>query len=273
MPIEIKSSAKLVHTHFKVGIYGLPHTGKTCLVPTCPKPLILLTEETGTNSLSEKNITSIFGKPQSHAELVKWAMSADGYGMKKPEAEAYAAAAAITYDVPRIEIFEYAKVKETIAWLKTPAADAYDTIVVDSASELSSMLLKHFSKVKTASGNVNMQRAYGDAAKEVIEVFDEMLHLPKHVLFLFQATVRKNPDTQAELLAPFFEGQKLHSKIPHMLGELWQAKVGMDNDGKPRRFLQTVPDDTGGSEKHRLSILDKEEDPHMGLIFAKLRTA
>jgi len=270
MAIEIKSSKTSAKTWRKFIIYGRPGKGKTMITPTCPKPILLLTEPGGADSLTERNIKSVFGEPQTPAQIKARLLKE---GCPEKEADALSKALVISYDIPRLEIFDLAALKEAIAWLKSPAAAEYQTVVMDSLSAASKLLLAHH-ETKTKHG----MKAYGAQAKDIEATLRDFLSIPKHVVCLMQAaeltdTVGAGEDAiQIKYLVPSVEGRTMKMAIPHMFGEVYQADTKTNDAGQLEYFLQTRPTDPRGYEKTRMSILQDQEVPHIGQIIHTMNT-
>jgi len=270
MAIEIKSSRKPTGIYFKCAIFGRPGKGKTMITPTCPKPVLLLTEQGGADSLTERNIISVFGPPETAAQIKAKLIKE---GCPKEEAEGLAQASVITYDIPRVEAFTPAALTEALDWLESPAADAYETVVMDSLTEASKLALSSH-EAKTKHG----MKAYGAQAKDITKIMRRFLAIKKHVVCLMQAgelrETRGSGDDAIQIIytVPALEGRQLKLDFPHMFGEVYQAQTRLNDAGKLEYYLQTRADDPKSYEKSRRGVLQDQEVPHIGQIIHTIRT-
>ena len=95
----------------KIAVHSAAGMGKTMLAATCPKPVIILTERTGADSLSEANIRDVYGDKKG-----------------------------ITYDIPIVEAYNVPDMEAAIEMCRTDKR--FETIIFDSVSEMSKLKLK-----------------------------------------------------------------------------------------------------------------------------------
>lgn len=253
MPLEIVSSARVTSPYVRCLIFGLPDQGKSMCGVTAPNPVWLNTEPTCSGSLSVDIIEGAFGKGTP----------------------------GITYDMPRIDVQDFAHLKEALALIKE---NGFETAVIDSGTRLSSLLLEHF---KTKGGKPGKdgkptplkdpRQAYGRAAEQTMEFFVDMFKLPMHIVITAHAAERMaNKGTTDEpawvpYLVPSFEGKVLGREIPHMIREIYRAKrTGLDDKGKPRFVLQTRKETEDGYERTLCTRLEDEESPNLTNLFNKI---
>lgn len=248
------------------------------LTPTAPKPILLLTEPTGADSLTTRNIETVFGRP-SKEDITAWLKAEKKLKGKELEAAINDPATetemtGIVYDVPRLDVFTPATFKESLDFLKGPEGRKFDTAIVDSASQLSKMRLDHH-----LPSQKDPRRAYKKAATEVLSDFDALLNLPMNVVFLVHAWEKqvnmgsKDEPTWVSFWHPSFEGNELKREITHKIGEIYQADTEIGDDGKPKYFLRTAAETVYGAERSRCAILQAKEEPNLTDIFGKLRSA
>lgn len=237
--MKIVSSNKLAEEGgVKIVVHGAAGMGKTMLAASCPKPLLILTEKTGADSLTEENIRKVYGNQKG-----------------------------ITYDIPVVEAYSTADIEKAINFARE--SDEYQTIVIDSVSELSKLRLK-----EERPNHKNQLQAYGMMAEDVDNLLRSMRDDDKNWLFLFQSGVFEVYSDDGEAshtqFVPGFEGQKLKVDFPYLLGDVYCMVAEFDDEGIEKRMLRTRQGDTVFYSKNRRGKLKELEPPHIGRIFWKL---
>jgi len=172
--MDIRSLRPASHFASKLGaktlVYGAPGTGKTPIINTAPRPVLLCTEP-GLMSMRNSNVPTWFA------------------------------------DTPALvdEFFKWAK--------ESSETKNFDTICVDSVSEMASVYLRDALGGKTQAGNkAHGQAAYGKMGDKVME----------HLRFLFYAQYKhtylicKLDTTDAGFKRPSFPGRFLNTEVPHL---------------------------------------------------------
>ena len=239
MAIRIKSSKKVTSRGgIKIAIHSAAGMGKTMLAATAPKPIIILTERTGDDCLSEQNIKAVF-------------KGVNG----------------ITTDIPIIEAYTVSAIEEAIEYCRN--SDDYETIFLDSVSELSKLKLK-----EEAPLHKNKLQAYGEMADHVDDLLRAMRDDKKNWVFLFHSDKNDVYDDDGEasstVMVPGFEGQKMLNEFPYLIGDVYCMVSEFDDQGEEKRMLRTRQGDTAYFAKNRRGRLDELEPPHIGRIFWKL---
>lgn len=170
-------------------------------------------------------------------------------------------------DQPVIEISSLKEAKEAIAFLKDNKD--YDTIVVDSISELAEVLLVDFKKYEK-----DPRQAYGKMADELFLFTRAIRDLPKHIVFIAKEEVYKDEFTGKVCYRPSTPGQSYTGSLPYLFDEVLALRVKRSGE-KVTRFLQTQPD-SQYSAKDRSGKLDAKEElgdkdiPNLTNIFNKI---
>ena len=237
--MEIKSASAIRRVGgIKIAIHAAAAMGKTILTATLKKPIIILTERTGASSLSLKNIKAVYGE------------------------------SAVTTKIPVVEAYTVAEVEEAVA--KLSKDKRFDTIVFDSMSELSKMLLK-----EAIPNYKNKLQAYGDMADQVDEFIRSLNSCKKNIVFLFHSVASESYDEEGDpigtVMVPGFEGQKMKADFPFLNGDIFCMVNEFDDEGNEKRFLRTRQGDTIHYAKNRSGGLKELEEPHLEKIFAKLK--
>lgn len=288
MPLKIQSSKHAKSDYAILAIFGEQNRGKTMCIPTAPRPLWLLTEPTSVQSLTIENIEKVYGKPPSKEEVTAAIKESDPNikkaALDKEVAEAMAdlpAYTGVTYDVPRLDVSTYPALREAVEFVKSPEGKAFDTIILDSASAANWMVQEYHLSKKTKAGNqVDGRLASKKAQEETYQYFCDLITIPKHWVFLFQAedqiTETGSGDDKIlhRDLVPLLYGMKLKRNFKHLFRNMFQIKDGgKDDAGNPVRYFQTAPTTPYGVERTICPRIAEQEPTNLADIFAKLTQA
>ncbi len=288
MPLQITSSARVKSEFVILAVFGEQNRGKSMLIPTAPKPLWLLTEATSVQSLTSENIEKVYGKPPTKEEIAAAIKEAEP-SIKKDKLDKEVAAAmadlpgftGITWDVPKVDVFSYAALKEAVDFVKSPAGKPYETIILDSASAANYMVQEfHLSKKTKAGNQVDGRLASKKAQDETYQFFCDLIAIPKNWVFLFQAEdqfteIGTGDDKIVQRdLVPLLYGNKLKRNFKHLFRNMFQIKDGgKDDAGIPRRYLQTAAETVYGVERCISPRIAPQEPTNLTDIFDKLKGA
>lgn len=242
MPIKIKSSAQTAAlTTKKICIHGQSGVGKTMLAATAApfKPLIILTEKTGDESLSVHGIEQAFGKSRED----------------------------ILYAVDLIEAFEPSEFKDAIEFaINSPD---HDLIIFDSMSKGSRLILK-----QAKSENAHGLKAYGQHNDEAMELIERLMESDKHVVLLAHTARQEDSDTGETIYFPSFEGKAFAEKFVYDMPHVLFMEMAMDDEsGEKYRALRAHQGDTNKRCKSRGDRLAELNEPHLGRLIQKLQGA
>lgn len=241
MPVKVKSSNQLVGKGgIKIAVHSAAGMGKTMLAATAPNPIVIMTERTGVDSLSEENIRDIYGDQKG-----------------------------ITYDIPIIEAYTPKAIEEAIEYCRN---SDYETIFLDSVSEASKLRLK-----EELPNHKNAMQAYGIMAQDIDDLLRETRDDDKNWVYLFHSVKVDVYDDEGEPSAtnfvPGFEGQKMNNEFPYLVGDVYCMLSDFDDNGEEIRVLRTRQGDSPYFAKNRRGRLNELERPHLGSIFWRLRRA
>ena len=239
MGVKIKSSSEIADKGgVKIAIHSAAGMGKTMLAATAPKPVLIRTEKTGADGLTEANLKSVYEDEKG-----------------------------ITYDIPIIEAYTMKDIEAAIEFCRT--SDEFETIVLDSVSEMSKLLLK-----EVLPQYKNGMQAYGDMANQIDDLIRAMRDDDKNWVFLFHSDKSDVYDDEGEpsstQFIPGFEGQKMNNEFPYLIGDVYCIVNEFDDAGEEVRKLRTRTGDTPFYAKNRRGRLDELEKMHLGYIFWKL---
>lgn len=116
-------------------------------------------------------------------------------------------------NVPAVTAYDLPSFYQFIEWMdRSEEAKQYNTFFIDSISRFCSLVLEEELAKKSKSGEkVNGQAAYGEMAKRVLKVFHLLNGMKnRNIVMLAQS------DTKPEQARPYFEGNEIDTKIPHL---------------------------------------------------------
>lgn len=222
-PIQNTSSLSL-NGPIKVLVYGKSGMGKTHLISTLEKPLVL-SVESGLLTLRKHNI-------------------------------------------PFMTIKTRQDLLSAYAWLASdPAArEHFHTICLDSISEMAEMCLAEI-KLTTKDG----RQQYGILAEQMSQIIRDFRDLPFNVYFSAKQEYDKDEFTGMLINRASMPGKTLAAGLPYYFDEVFQIYTATLPNGTSYRALRTAADPANDA-KDRSGCLDPVEEPHLGKIFAKIRT-
>ena len=165
-------------------------------------------------------------------------------------------------DIPFIEIKSIQDIGNAFDYLKKD--DVYETICIDSLSEVAETVLIEFKKE-----NKDGRQAYMQLASSVTSLIRNFRDLPnKNVVFVSKAKKETDEETGASSIEPYAPGQVIKFNIPYMTDEVFY----MDVDKKGNRIIQTQANRRFVA-KDRSGKLDPQEPADLTAIFNKIRAS
>lgn len=117
-------------------------------------------------------------------------------------------------NVPAYEAFTTDRVEEFFTWWFSNSKEVgnFDTLIIDSISQMCDIYLQNIEAGKSKSGNkVHGKAAYGAMAKEIMTHARPLFFMKsKHIYLIAKES---NFDGAKR---PYFPGQQLHIDLPHM---------------------------------------------------------
>jgi hypothetical protein len=223
----------------KICIHGQSGIGKSMLAATAApfKPLIILTEKTGDESLTPSTIEHVFGAGRED----------------------------ILYEIDIIEAFEPDTFVEAVEFANN--SDDHNLIIFDSLSKGSRLILKN-AKAENAHG----LKAYGQHNDEALALIEELLESDKHVVLLAHTSRQEDSDTNEVCYFPSFEGKAFAEKFTYDMPHVLFMELATDDDsGESYRVLRARQGDTNKRVKTRGDRLSELEEPHLGRLIKKLQ--
>lgn len=167
-------------------------------------------------------------------------------------------------DIPKADVDDFDDLEEVYDYLSTKKArKKYDTVVIDSGSEIANYVLANLKKEMKDGRQAYM--ALGERALEIFRLFRD---LDMHVVFICQSKVTTSDGVEMNRAA--FPGQALVEKVPYLFDELLALRVMKDeDDDEGYRYVQTQPS-FNWDAKDRSGTLDPMEEPDLTKIFKKI---
>jgi len=144
-------------------------------------------------------------------------------------------------------------------------AKKYETVIVDSVSEVAEVYLNTLKKV-----NKDPRAAYGQLATDMTDMIRAFRDLKNiHVYFIGKGGAVVDEASGITEVKTIMPGQTLTKGLPFFFDLVLGLQIGKDDDGKDFRYLQTNSN-MKFKCKDRSGVLDKMEEPHLGKLFKKI---
>lgn len=168
-------------------------------------------------------------------------------------------------DIPYLEVKSSADLSEAYTWLtQSSEAKAYQTLAVDSLSEIAEVVLSHEKKTSK-----DPRQAYGAMQEQMADIIRAFRDISdKHVYMT--AKLEKNQDEMGRMLyAPSMPGNKSGQALPYFFDEVLALRVEKDAEGVTHRALMCDSDGLWMA-KDRSGKLSAWEAPDLGAIIQKI---
>lgn len=232
MALQIQSTNEIDSQKINCVIYGLSGAGKTSLAKTLAgyKPLIIS---------AEGGLLSIRGSGIDFLDLTR-----DGTAL-----------------VPRDKRAD--RIREVYQYLLTPEArEKYDTIVIDSLTEIGQCVQESVKKeFPNANQALPMWGEYGNRMRDLVKAFRDLPGF--NVVFISLSKISK--DENGRRFSEFDIAGSISDKLPGFLDLVLYLRVNTDG----LRELVCQPTDSILA-KDRSGKLDKVEPANLGFLFNKI---
>ena len=166
--------------------------------------------------------------------------------------------------IPFIEVSNMQELNEAYQWIASPEAEQFESVVLDSISEIGEIVLAYEKTV-----NKDGRAAYGELQVQMTALIRSFRDLPgKHVLMT--AKLDKVQDEMGRVLyGPSMPGAKLSQQLAYFFDAVFALRVEKDAEGKSQRALMC---DTDGlwQAKSRIAGVNAWEAPDMGEIIKRV---
>jgi len=167
-------------------------------------------------------------------------------------------------DIPYIEISSMDSLKEAYAWLASEEAKGFQSVTLDSISEIGEVVLNHEKKIAK-----DPRQAYGAMQEQLTDIIRAFRDLPNMNVY-FSAKCEKSADEAGRVMyAPMMPGNKVGQSLPYFFDQVMALRVEKDSEGVTQRALMC---DTDGlwQAKDRSGRLSQWEAPDLGDIIKKI---
>lgn len=169
-------------------------------------------------------------------------------------------------DIPYIEVNTLKSMGEAYKYV---VGSEYDTIVIDSLSEVTQVCLDQFKKsmiAESSSGKIDARQAYGKIAESIGNLIRNFRDIDgKNVIFIAKERRMENEDGSVTFEA-YLPGQVLPFDLPYLVDEVFCLLI----DRKGNRTIQTAGDFKRIC-KDRSGTLDNPEVADFNVIFDKIK--
>ena len=220
MAISLKRTGTLASSGVKLLVYGQAGAGKTTLIKTLPKPIVL-SAEAGLLSIQDA-------------------------------------------DIPYIEVNSIETIREAYTWLQSDEGKQFETIALDSISEIAEVILN--SEKKTAK---DPRQAYGAMQEQMADLIRAFRDIPDRNVYMSAKLEKSQDETGRILYSPSMPGNKTGQQLPYFFDEVLALRVERDADGNSQRALMCDSDGLW-TAKDRSGKLGQWEAPDLGEIIAKI---
>jgi phage nucleotide-binding protein len=170
-------------------------------------------------------------------------------------------------ELPYIEISTIEDLYEAYQWVLGEDGNGFDSIALDSISEIAEVVLSAEKKVAK-----DPRQAYGATAEKLTDLIRAFRDIPGKNVFM-TAKLEKATDEQGRLLYyPSMPGNKLGQALPYFFDDVFAMRAEKDEEGNTQRFLQTENDGLWMAKARTSSVkkLEAYELPDLGAIIEKL---
>ena len=234
----VMSSQLVKDQGVKMVVYSESGIGKTMLIATLPRP-VMISAEKGSLSLSKENLDRVFG----------------------PTGLPYVT------DIPVLTIETLQDLEDAYKWCTHPEMQQYyDSIGIDSITEIAEKCLRHFKPL-----HKDPRKAYGDMQDNVMNVMTQFRDIANKNVYMAAKLGKDKDEVSGQTYwGPSMPGTKLGPQVPYLVDEVFRYQVMSDGQGGKTRVLQTQPGLTDVA-KDRSGTLSEYEFPHLGYIINKIK--
>jgi len=176
------------------------------------------------------------------------------------------------WSLPYIEVATLDKLYDVYRWLTdTPEARQYQTICLDSISEIAEVVLAN-----AKAGTKDPRQAYGEMLDRTLALVKAFRDLAGYHVYVSAKQEQTKGDIGIVMNGPMMPGQKLGPALPYLFDEVFQIYVETAPPAQPgqppgqRQFLLRTQADLFNDAKDRSGRLDPVEPAHLGSIIKKI---
>lgn len=168
-------------------------------------------------------------------------------------------------DIPYIEITNLDELAEAYDYLIRGDGRQFDTICLDSISEIGERVLANEKKASKDG-----RKAYGELKDKISAILRLFRDIPgKNIVFIAKQE-KVQDDTGAIHYGPSMPGNKLSQDMGYFFDEVLYLNVAQDEEGT-FRYLQTQPDTLAEAKDRAGKLNPSGEKPDLTYIFNKIK--
>jgi AAA domain len=167
-------------------------------------------------------------------------------------------------NVPVWEAYTYPRMIEFYRWLlQSSEARQFQTVCIDSVSQMAEQRLNElWPQAK------DKRQAYGEMSRNIMEILTGIYYARYMHVYLI-AKQGELDINGVSRVRPFFPGQDLNVKVPHLYDLVLHVEYLPDPTGKTQRVFRTR-DNYYTTARDRTGTLDEIEYAHLGNVIAKV---
>jgi len=167
------------------------------------------------------------------------------------------------YEIDYVQIKTIDQLRD--AYGKLVIDEVYDTVCIDSVSEIAEVILSEEKKK-----NKDPRKAYGEMQEQMMSLLRCFRDLDKNVYFSAKQDKIKDEATGAIMYGPSAPGTKIGPAMPYIFDEVFALHTWRDDEGNLQSALQTQRC-SQYEAKDRSGRLDFQEPADLGQIFSKIK--
>ena len=157
----------------------------------------------------------------------------------------------------------YQRMKEFVDWtVGSNEARLFETFCFDSVSQMAEIILQ-----EELATNRDPRKAYGNLSRKMMDMFSG-LYFKQYAHIYLVAKQGQFDEGGMQKLRPYFPGQDLHIKVPHLYDEILHSEYVRGQDGKSYSVLRTR-DGIYTTARDRIGNLDEIEPADLTHIINK----
>ena len=168
------------------------------------------------------------------------------------------------YSIPTWEAYTPAKIKEFFRWFfESKESSNFDTLALDSISQMAEIILtEELGRCKDG------RMAYGNMSRAMMEYINALYFFPQKHIYLIAKLITVD-EAGFQRKKPYFPGQDLNVKVPHLFDEvLFAGKFNIGASVNVPAFRTKESFDI--MARDRSGTLDEYEETNLTKLFSKI---
>jgi hypothetical protein len=167
------------------------------------------------------------------------------------------------YNGPGCLATSYKDIREFWQWaIGSQEARQFQTKCVDSLSQMAEIILN-----EELPKHKDGRKAYGEMSQKVMEILNWIYYAPNFHSFMLAKEMSQEKES-GQQARPYFPGQDLNIKVPHLFDSVWRIELFKAPDGKVHKVIRTR-ESYSAFARDRSGNLNELEPPDIGMLFNK----